>query len=115
MTGLSILVTAAKEIQKYEAEIELYDSMIRQISISFFKIILSILLHLFAFVVGLITYKSLRQIIPRVSIWFSNQLLNDRVLYNTHHQNTDNKLNQSNKHKSWVPVRPVSFKHYGIF
>jgi hypothetical protein len=87
MIGLSSLVRAVKEIQKYEAEIELYDFMIKQIRISFFKITLSILLHLFAFVVGLI---SLRQIIPRVTVWFSNQLFNDRVLYNTHHQNTDN-------------------------
>jgi hypothetical protein len=90
MIGLSSLMTAAKEIQKYEAEIELYDFMIRQISISFFKITLSILLHLFAFVVGLITYISIRQIIPRVSTWLLDQLFHDRVLYNTHHPNTDN-------------------------
>ena len=90
MIDLSSLVTAAKEIQKYEAEIELYDFMIRQISISFFKITLSILLHLFAFVVGLITYISIRQIIPRVSTWLLDQLFHNRVLYNTHHPNTDN-------------------------
>ncbi len=89
MIGLSSLVTAAKEIQKYEAEIELYDFMIRQVSISFFKITLSILLHLFAFVVGLITYISIRKIIPRVSTWLLDQLFHDRVLYNTHHPNTD--------------------------
>ncbi len=90
MIGLSSLVTAAKEIQKYEAEIELYDFMIRQISISLFKITLSILLHLFALVVGLITYISLRQIIPRVSTWLLDQLFHDRVLYNTQYPNTDN-------------------------
>jgi hypothetical protein len=90
MFSLSSLVTAAKEIQKYEAEIELYDFMIRQISISLFKIVLSILLHLFAFVVGLITYISIRQIIPRVTTWLLNQLFQDRVLYNSHHPNTDN-------------------------
>ncbi len=89
MIGLSSLVTAAKEIQKNEAEIELYDFMIRQISISLFKIVLSILLHLFAFFVG-ITYISIRQIIPRVTTWLLNQLFHDQVQNNTNHPNTDN-------------------------